>query len=105
MRRQLLLARRLRLLRLVAAALPLQRHAGLLPAVRHGGHHGPAPGPARGQAAQGGATGQAPRRLRAWDRHRGARAVGGAPVRRGALPEAPMGRHLRRRIQEAFMLG
>jgi len=54
-RGQLLLAGRVRVLRLVAAALSLQRDAGLVPAVCHGGHHGAAPGPSRGQAAEGGA--------------------------------------------------
>jgi hypothetical protein len=99
-RGQLLLVGRVRVLRLVAPALPLQRDAGVVPAVRHGGHHGPAPGPARGQAAEGGAPRQAPRRLRPRHRHRRARALGGPPLRRGALPQAAMGRHIWRRIQE-----
>jgi len=93
-RGQLLLAGRVRVLRLVAAALSLQRDAGLVPAVCHGGHHGAAPGPARGQAAEGGAASQAPCRLRPRHRHRRARAMGGPPVRRGALPQAAMGRHI-----------
>lgn len=105
MRGQLLLAGGMRVLGVVVAALPLQRDAGVVPAVRHGGDHGAAPGPARGEAAEGGSAREAPRRLRAGHRHRGARALGGAPVRRGALPQAPLGRHIRRRIQEAFMLG
>lgn len=99
-RGQLLLAGRVRVLRLVAPALPLQRDAGVIPAVRYRGDHGAAPGPARGQAAEGGAPRQAPRRLRPWHRHRRARALGGAPLRRGALPQAAMGRHIRRRVQE-----
>lgn len=104
-RGQLLLAGGVRVLGVVAAALPVQRDAGVVPAVRHGGDHGAAPGPSRGQAAEGGAAGEAPRRVRPGHRHRRPRALGGAPVRRGALPQAPLGRHVRRRVQEvAFPL-
>nr|CAD1825092.1 unnamed protein product [Ananas comosus var. bracteatus] len=50
----------------------------------------------RGEAPEGGARGEAPGGVRPRDRHRGARALGGPPLRRGALPQAPLGRILRR---------
>lgn len=98
--RQLLLVRRGDLLRVVAAAVLLQRDAGVVPSVRDGSHHGPASRPAGSEAPEGGAQGKAPRGVRAWDRHWGAGALGGAPVRRRTLPQAPLGWNLRRGLQE-----
>lgn len=105
MRRQLLLVRGVRVLDLVADAVPAQRDAGVVPAVRDGGDHRAAAGPARGEAEEGGAGGAAPRGLRARDRDGRARVVGRASVRRGAVQEEALGRHVRRIVQKAFMLG
>nr|CAD1825077.1 unnamed protein product [Ananas comosus var. bracteatus] len=56
---------------------------------------GPPPDPpGRGSGRR--ARGEAPGGVRPRDRHRGARALGGPPLRRGALPQAPLGRILRR---------
>lgn len=84
--RQLLLAHRDYLLRLVAATALLQSNAGISPTVRDGGHHGPSAGSAGGEAPEGGTQGEAPGGVRAWNSHRRARALGGSPMRRRALP-------------------
>lgn len=81
LRGQLLLAHRPHLLDLVVPFVPLQRDAGVVPAVRDGGDNGPAAGPAGGQAAEGGAHGEASGGVRTRHRHRRAGAVGGPPVR------------------------
>lgn len=95
MRRQLLLVRGVHMLDLVVPAVPVQRDAGLVPAVRDGGDHRTVAGPARGQAEEGGPDGEAPRGFRARDCDGRARAVGRPSVRRGVVQEEALGRHVR----------
>lgn len=91
------------LLRVVASPLPLQRHARVVPAVRDRGDHRAVTGPPRGEAPKGGAQGEAPGGVRPRHRHRRARALGGPPVRRWPIPKAPLGRNLRRGLQEVYI--
>lgn len=95
MRRQLLLARGMRMLDLVATAVPVQCDACVVPSVRDGGDHWPVAGPTRGQAEEGGLDGEAPRGFRARDCDGRARAVGRASVCRGLVQEEALGWHVR----------
>lgn len=97
-RGQLLLVDRLHLHNLVALVVSVQRHACLFPPVRDGGDHGADAGPARREVEERGADGKAPSGVRARDRDWWARIVGGTPLCRRALPEAPLGRYLRRSV-------
>ena len=100
MRGRVLLADRVRVLGVVGVAVPVQRNAGVVPAVRDGGDHWAAAGPAGAEAAEGGPGSQAPGGVRAGDRHRRARALGGPQLRRRPLQEAPLGRDLRGVVQK-----
>lgn len=95
---QLLLVDWLHLRYLVGLVVSVQSHAGLFPPVCDGGDHGAAAGFTGREVEERGAEGEAPRGVRARDRHRRARTVGGAPMRRWAVPEAPLGRYLRRSV-------
>lgn len=99
-RGRLLLVHRLHMLDMVVPALPLQRNARLVPSVRDGGDHRSLAGPARSEAEKGGASRQAPGRLRSRNRHRRPRALGGPPVRRWTVQEEALGRYVWGIVQE-----
>lgn len=92
---QLLLANWMHLHNLVVSTVSLQGNAGVVPSVRDGGDNGAVAGPAGYQIEEGGAEGRASGGVRAGDRHRRSRIVGGPPMRRRPVPQAPLGWHLR----------
>lgn len=104
-RGQLLLVHWVHMLGVVVPAVPVQRNAGVVSSVRDGGDNGAVAGPAGCEAEEGGPDGKAPSGVRARNRHRRARAVGGPPVRRGLVQEEALGWDFRGIVQKVLAFG
>jgi hypothetical protein len=94
-----------RMLGVVVLSVPVQRNAGVVSSVRDGGDNGSVAGPAGREAEEGGSDGDAPSGVRARNRHRRARAVGGPPVRRGLVQEEALGWDFRGIVQKVLAFG
>lgn len=77
---QLLLVHWFYMFDVVVLVITLQYNACFDPAICNGGDNRAVDGPTRGQVAERGLDGEPPGRVRPWDRHRRARALGRPPV-------------------------
>lgn len=101
-RGHLLLVDWVHILGVVVSAVPVQRNAGVVSSVCDGGDNGAVTGSSGREAEEGGPDGDAPSGLRARNRHRRARAVGGPPVRRGLVQEEALGWDFRGIVQKVL---